>query len=240
MKRKKIFSTLLLGALVVASTGMVTSCKDYDDDINNVNSRVDELNTNLTKQISTLQTDLAAAKQTAADAAAAAATAAKTAQSTADKAEADAAAAQVAADAAKLAAANAQAKADQDAIDLASAIQTLTAKIDTKADQSALNDSVAKLSGMIAAIDTRLLVVQDSVKTFSNKIAANYSAISNLQRQVKVLEDFKKLFDVQYPKVLEQLNMKFTDLNNRIDSIKGVLGTIATNIAKNANDIIDN
>jgi multidrug efflux pump subunit AcrA (membrane-fusion protein) len=239
MKRKKIFSTLLLGALVVASTGMVTSCKDYDDDINNVNSRVDELNTNLTKQISTLQTDLAAAKQTAADAAAAAATAAKTAQSTADKAEADAAAAQVAADAAKLAAANAQAKADQDAIDLASAIQTLTAKIDTKADQSALNDSVAKLSGMIAAIDTRLLVVQDSVKTFSNKIAANYSAISNLQRQVKVLEDFKKLFDVQYPKVLEQLNMKFTDLNNRIDSIKGVLGTIATNIAKNANDIIE-
>ena len=31
---KKIFSTLLMGAFFIASVGMFTSCKDYDDDIN--------------------------------------------------------------------------------------------------------------------------------------------------------------------------------------------------------------
>lgn len=31
---KKLVSSLLLGLLVVGTTGTVTSCKDYDDDIN--------------------------------------------------------------------------------------------------------------------------------------------------------------------------------------------------------------
>ena len=32
--KKKIFSTLLLVAFALASTSMIVSCKDYDDDIN--------------------------------------------------------------------------------------------------------------------------------------------------------------------------------------------------------------
>ena len=41
--RKKYLSALLFGALLFASTGTFTSCKDYDDDINNLNQRVDQI-----------------------------------------------------------------------------------------------------------------------------------------------------------------------------------------------------
>ncbi|WP_257009414.1 hypothetical protein [Hoylesella timonensis] len=38
--RKKFLSTLLMGALVTASMSTFTSCKDYDDDINNLQHRL--------------------------------------------------------------------------------------------------------------------------------------------------------------------------------------------------------
>jgi hypothetical protein len=237
MKRKRIFSTLLLGALVIASTSMFTSCKDYDDDINTVNSRVDDLNTSLTKQITALQADLKTAQQTASDAAAAAATAAnaaKAAQATGDAAAAAAAAAQLTANTANAAAATAQAKADQNAIDLAKA----TLAIAGKADQSALNDSVAKLSGMIAAIDTRLLIVQDSVATFSNRISANAAALYDLQGQVATLNAFKTLIEQQAPEVLALINSNIAKVNERVDSVNNVLDKAKEDIAKNASDII--
>ena len=41
---KKIFSAILFGALTIASTSTFVSCKDYDDDINNLQAQIDELN----------------------------------------------------------------------------------------------------------------------------------------------------------------------------------------------------
>ena len=41
--RKKYLSALLFGALFVASTGTFTSCKDYDDDINNLQTQIDDV-----------------------------------------------------------------------------------------------------------------------------------------------------------------------------------------------------
>ena len=38
--RKKFLSTLLMGALVTASMSTFTSCKDYDDDINNLQTQI--------------------------------------------------------------------------------------------------------------------------------------------------------------------------------------------------------
>ena len=40
---KKYFSVLLMGAMTVATVGTVTSCKDYDDDISNLQERIDKL-----------------------------------------------------------------------------------------------------------------------------------------------------------------------------------------------------
>lgn len=45
--RKKFLSTLLMGALVTASVGTFTSCKDYDDDINNLQTQIDGLRKSL-------------------------------------------------------------------------------------------------------------------------------------------------------------------------------------------------
>ena len=42
--RKKFFSALLFGTLAVVSTGSLVSCKDYDDDISNLQKQIDELN----------------------------------------------------------------------------------------------------------------------------------------------------------------------------------------------------
>ena len=62
--RKKYLSALLFGALLVTSAGTFTSCKDYDDDIKNLQEQIDERATleELQKQISTMQADVDAAK----------------------------------------------------------------------------------------------------------------------------------------------------------------------------------
>jgi len=52
--KRKYFSVLLMGALSLATTSMVTSCKDYDDDINNLQSQIDALS----KTLSELQTKI--------------------------------------------------------------------------------------------------------------------------------------------------------------------------------------
>ncbi|MCS3016422.1 hypothetical protein NXU95_05870 [Phocaeicola vulgatus] len=48
---KKFLSAILFGALMVTSTGTFVSCKDYDDDIDSLNEKVDKL----TKDLSELQ-----------------------------------------------------------------------------------------------------------------------------------------------------------------------------------------
>ena len=45
--RKKYLSALLFGALLFASAGTFTSCKDYDDDINNLTQRVETIESTL-------------------------------------------------------------------------------------------------------------------------------------------------------------------------------------------------
>ncbi len=44
---KKYLSVILFGALMLGTTGTFTSCKDYDDDINNLQSQVDGIKTTL-------------------------------------------------------------------------------------------------------------------------------------------------------------------------------------------------
>lgn len=53
MNKKKVLSYLFIGLLAVGATGTVTSCKDYDDDINNLQKQIDA-NKKLIDQIQTL------------------------------------------------------------------------------------------------------------------------------------------------------------------------------------------
>ena len=61
---KKFLSAILFGALMVTSTGTFVSCKDYDDDIENLQSQINNLATksDVEAKLSQLQTALEAAK----------------------------------------------------------------------------------------------------------------------------------------------------------------------------------
>ena len=68
--RKKYLSALLFGALLFASAGTFTSCKDYDDDIKNLQEQIDGKATleELQSQLETMQADVTSAKTTAEEA----------------------------------------------------------------------------------------------------------------------------------------------------------------------------
>ena len=61
---KKFLSAILFGALMVTSTGTFVSCKDYDDDIENLQSQIDKKASleELTNKVSAMETSLAACK----------------------------------------------------------------------------------------------------------------------------------------------------------------------------------
>lgn len=147
--KKRFFNALILGA-VLLSTGAVTSCKDYDDDINNLQSQIDGLSKleALKTDVATLSSAVSAAQSDATKAladAAKAQSAADKAQGVADKAatKEELATLQTAVDAAKTAA-----KQAQDNLDAAKA--ELEALIAQKADKSALNEAKAALETLIA------------------------------------------------------------------------------------------
>lgn len=54
--KRKIFNMFMVGALVLPSASMFVSCKDYDDDINNLQQQIDELS----KTIKAIQDQIAA------------------------------------------------------------------------------------------------------------------------------------------------------------------------------------
>ena len=64
---KKFLSAILFGALMVTATGTFVSCKDYDDDIKDLQGQIDKLVTpeTLNTQITQLQANIDAAKQSA-------------------------------------------------------------------------------------------------------------------------------------------------------------------------------
>lgn len=153
--KRKYFSALLMGALTIASVSTFTSCKDYDDDIDNLQSQIDKAG--LQSGIDALKTQLqdaastASAAKTTAESALAkandaavkadvekaiqkvevtankAATDVATAISNAANAQTTADGAQKAADAAAKAAKDAQKQADQAVKDAAAAATTANA-----------------------------------------------------------------------------------------------------------------
>jgi len=153
--KRKYFSALFMGALAIASVSTFTSCKDYDDDIDNLQSQIDKAG--LQSDIDALKTQLqdaastASAAKTTAESALAkandaavkadvekaiqkvevtankAATDVATAISNAANAQTTADGAQKAADAAAKAAKDAQKQADQAVKDAAAAATTANA-----------------------------------------------------------------------------------------------------------------
>ena len=131
--KKKIFSKLLMGAVLVASISSFVSCKDYDDDISNLQSQIDK---------AALKADVNALDQKLTNAAAAA-------KEAADKAEADAQKAQSTADNAATKAALEQAIKDINAAAEAAGKQ-VAADIKKVADDAAAAYAVKATEGVAA------------------------------------------------------------------------------------------
>lgn len=162
---KKFLSAILFGALMVSSTGTFVSCKDYDDDIDNLQEQINKLATkeDMTSQIATLQAALTTAAKDASDALAKA-----TAAETAAKAAGDAAAA------AKAAADKAVADAKAEAIKAVQAeIATLKKEVEESTD-AALKDMAEKVDAATKKVEDIVGKIADMVT--SVELVASYSA----------------------------------------------------------------
>ena len=166
---KKYLSVVLFGALLAASAGTFTSCKDYDDDIKGLQEQIDKSGSTITD----LQTQLTTLKA-----------AAEAAQATADAAKAAAVEAKTAADAAK--AAGDQAKADAaDALAKAKAAEAAAATAKTEASNEILYKEIKNMCEDIAIMQRKTyeLMFKNGwyalEKAETTKIADKYQMLNN-------------------------------------------------------------
>lgn len=167
--RKKIFSALMLVAFFAATSSTLVSCKDYDEEISAVNTRIDNLDEELSDDIAALETQLNTAKtqlQSAIDANKA------LINSLTQKHDADVAALneKIAANNQKIVDLTARVAALETAMTAAqNAIKNLE---DTKADKAALASAIADAAATHAALSGDIKKLQDADK----EIIAAYKA----------------------------------------------------------------
>lgn len=241
--RKTFLKVSLLGALALSMPLAITSCKDYDDDIEVLNQETGDLKT----QLSALESALSAAKSEAAAAAQAAqnakaaadaaANAAAAAQSTGDqalaeaqKANAAAAEAKTEAELAKQAAATAKAEAISEAI---AQVNELLKNYPTKADLDKALENYAtkeyvqaelnKVASEIAAVDAKLVALDTKLTGEINELTTFKAAA---ETQIKALEEFKALAE----KNLKDLADKFDALEIKVDGISTKVGSLESDL----------
>lgn len=212
--KKKFISALLFGAIIAASSSTLVSCKDYDDDISNLQGQittnasdlselVNEKISNLTQEINSLKAQ-DAALETALNTAKSelSATIEEAAQGAKDYADVQAAAAQVAAIEASKANIEEARKVLQAGIDDANAaIEKLNSQVATQADQiDGLLSADAALQTAINTANGEIEVAKSMAETAQNTADQNAEALkqvadnlatakSELESQISVLGD---------------------------------------------------
>lgn len=239
---KKFMNALLFSAALL-SAGVVTSCKDYDDDIDELRELINQnatLGETLQTQLNTLQS-AAQAAQTAADNAAAEA---KAAAAAADEAKAQAAAAQSAAEQAK-ADAIAAAAADLEAYK-AEVTELLGAKADATAlDEldSRLTQELADLAGKIEGIESGL--ADEITSALDVRITSNTNEITNIKDLLATLTAGATDLEVQkatlenYAALLSEngLQADITEVSGRIDNAVTEINTLKSKVEANTTDL---
>lgn len=193
--KKKIFSTLLMGAFFLASMSMFTSCKDYDDDINAVKNDVEALQ----KALAQCKTDCETARNNL-------------------KTQLEGAMGQlettlngkisgldgritpletwynqVKDQVAKIASLETRIKHLEDVI---GDIQNLKAELDKKVDVTTYTEEVGKIYAKIASEDQlladRLVVLEELKKGLEEGDWSKLAAIADIKQQLEALDTFKK------------------------------------------------
>ena len=243
--KRKFLSFLMLGALVIASTSL-TSCKDYDDDIQNLQNQItnnlnalNEAKTELNAKIATLQGRIEAAEaQIAANK-----TAIDGLRTDVNKnaAAIEKLQGQVADNTAKIAALEARmATAEQAIKDINALIVDLQ---NNKVDKSEFNEKITDIYGKLEAIETNLgnalkrievleKGLEDEIvarKAVEADLAQQKVALANLEKRVKAIED-------DYLKAADkaELQKKIDDakkaLQDQIDALKNRMTTAENDI----------
>ena len=219
--RKKYLSALLFGALLFASTGTFTSCKDYDDDIKNLQEQIDSQKTDLESKVtgmeasinnlqsaqSSLETEIANAKS---DAEAAALAAQNTAIETA-KAELEATKAEL------QAAIEAGASASEEAIaEAAAAAEKVMAEVSGRVDalESFQATTEEALKNLQAANETLLTNITTLETEVANQLKEQGQRLTALEAQVAALEEYKASDEVTTKGNAAQIEQILKDLEN--------------------------
>ena len=243
--KRKLFSAVLFGAILAASTSSLSSCKDYDDDIQNLQGQIDKMATadQLSAKAAEMQSAIAAAQAAAESKAAAAETVAKAAKESAAAAATAAEKAGTGSDEATKAAAAAQAVADA----AQKAVNDLEAKAATKdeiaAAQQAVSDIIAKIQKDHA---TDKAAIEKSIETAKNdllaKIDANTKALDALKKRLDAVEAKLSAGEGGEEIDLSAIKSELDDIDTQLKSIIGAYSTMITsiNIFKISNGNIEN
>lgn len=216
--KRKYFSALLMGALTIASVSTFTSCKDYDDDIDNLQSQIDKAG---------LQSDIDALKTQLQDAASTASAAKTTAESALAKAN-DAA---VKADVEKAIKA-VEATANKAADDVATAISNAANAQATADGAQKAADAAAKAAK--AAQDQADKAVKDAAAAATTANAA--------AKQADFVKALERIGNLETSRVTaDKLDEKLTQLKEELlgaDGDKETIGslTVKVNAYKGAVD----
>lgn len=237
MNKKKIFGYLFMGLLAAGATGTVTSCKDYDDDINNNKSAIQALQSDLAKaktdlesEISSLKTQLETANGTLT------ALSRKVDANTADitKAKSD------------IAGLESRLKTAEDAI------KSINTTLALKADQKALEDSCASIYGKLESVtdglgkslksekDDRVAADADLQQQINalNKLIGNGSVDNAKTVYEKLLADVQALQEKTQDLDVEALTSQLQGLSNSIDKINANINVLNVLLEKSLRSLV--
>lgn len=199
---KKFLNVILFSALMIGSAGTFVSCKDYDDDIESL----DKKNNDLSSQLSALQTALDASKS-------------------------DIAAAKAAADAAKEAAATAKSEAIEAAINKVNEMlkdAPTQENLDKLATQiAAIETGLNKINGKVDAWDNaveQLKLQEATLKKYKELIDANSADVAKVNEAIAAIKESLNATDknvTAIEKSLAAITAQIAKINESLITILG-------------------
>ena len=215
--KKNLMNAALLGLLIATPACSFVSCKDYDDDFNKVNKRLDGLEavkTQINTEITSLKSDLQKANEKATQLEAKLAEYATKTElqnglaAKADKKELETAVNNLSAKIAEVA----QLETRIQALETAKA--ELTALVNAKVDQKTYDAKVADIEGRLTAAESKATLatnkantLEQTLNTLKNKIDNQLVALDKFNEKVAALEGK----DADLQKKLDELKKTVTD-----------------------------
>ena len=225
--KKNLMNAALLGLLVVAAPACTfVSCKDYDDDFNKVNNRLDGLEaakTQINSEITSLKSDLQKANEKATQLEAKLAEYATKTElqnglaAKADKKELETAVNNLSAKIAEVAKLETRIQA------LETAKAELTALVNAKVDQKTYDAKVADIEGRLTAAQSKATLAADKANTLEQTLNTLKNKVDN---QLVALDKFNEK--------VAALEGKDADLQKKLDELKN---TVTEKVAELKKDV---